>query len=107
MQSLWLRNVPTNSDTQVVPPQPLLYQGLRFSTDGNYSYFVRSEPGQTVNSLYRSPVLGGTPQKLVADIDTNISFSPDGHKFAYAVDNNPERGKFRLVIFSLETGEDC
>jgi serine/threonine protein kinase len=35
-QSLWLRNVPTNSNTQVMPPEPLQYLGLRFSPDGNY-----------------------------------------------------------------------
>jgi serine/threonine protein kinase len=105
LQSLWLRNVPTNSNTQVMPPEELLYHGLRFSPDGNYLYFVRSEPGQPLNYLYRAPVLGGKPQKLITDIDTNISFSPDGHSFAYAVDNNPERGKFRLVIYSLETSE--
>ena len=32
-QSLWLRNVPTNSNTQVVPPGPVEYVGLRFSPD--------------------------------------------------------------------------
>jgi len=104
-QSLWLRNVPTNSNTQVMPPEPLQYLGLRFSPDGNYLYFVRGEPGQPVKYLYRAPVLGGTPQKLITDVDSNITFSPDGHRLAYFVDNNPEKGKFRLVVYSLETGE--
>jgi eukaryotic-like serine/threonine-protein kinase len=104
-QSLWLRNVPTNSNTQVMPPEPLQYLGLRFSPDGNYLYFVRGEQGQPVKSLYRAPVLGGTPQKLVTDVDTNITFSPDGRNLAYSVNNNPEIGKFRLVTYSLETGE--
>jgi serine/threonine protein kinase/sugar lactone lactonase YvrE len=104
-QSLWLRNVPTNSNTQVMPPEPLEYLGLRFSFDGNYLYFVRGEMGQTLKYLYRAPVLGGTPQKLVTDVDTNITFSPDGRSLAYGVQNNPELGKFRLVTYSLETGE--
>ncbi len=43
--SLWLRNVPTNSNTQVQPPADVYYNGLRFSPDGNYLYFVRSDPG--------------------------------------------------------------
>src|SRR4051812_36920079 len=43
--SLWLRNVPTNSNTQVQPPADVRYNGLRFSPDGNYLYFVRSDPG--------------------------------------------------------------
>src|ERR1035437_8064 len=35
-QSLWLRNIPTSSNTQVVAPAPVQYLGLRFSPDGNY-----------------------------------------------------------------------
>jgi len=104
-QSLWLRNVPTNSNTQVMPPEPLQYVGVRFSPDGNYLYFVRGDLGEALHFLYRAPVLGGTPQKLVTDVDTNITFSPDGHSLAYVVQNNPELGKFRLVVHSLETGE--
>jgi eukaryotic-like serine/threonine-protein kinase len=103
-QSLWLRNVPTNSNTQIMPPEPLQYVGVRFSPDGNYLYFVRGERGQALKFLYRAPVLGGTPQKLVTDVDSNITFSPDGRNLAYSVNNNPELGKFRLVTYSLETG---
>jgi eukaryotic-like serine/threonine-protein kinase len=104
-QSLWLRNIPTNSDTQVMPPEAVQYLGLRFSPDGNYLYFVRGEPGGALKFLYRAPVLGGTPQKLITDVDTNITFSPDGHSLAYTVENDPDLGKFRLVTYSLETGE--
>jgi eukaryotic-like serine/threonine-protein kinase len=65
LASLWLRNVPTNSDTQVQPPADVYYNGLRFSTDGNYFYFVRSDPGNPeLKFLYRAPLLGGTAQKL-------------------------------------------
>jgi len=104
-QSLWLRNVPTNSNTQVMAPEAVRYVGVRFSPDGNYLYFVRGEPGEALKLLYRAPVLGGTPQKLVTDVDSNITFSPDGKTLAYLVMNNPELGKFRLVTYSLEDGE--
>jgi serine/threonine protein kinase len=104
-QSLWLRNVPTNSNTQVMPPEPVQYLGVRFSPDGNYLYFVRGEPGEALKLLYRAPVLGGTPQKLVTDVDSNITFSPDGKALAYLVMNNPELGKFRLVTYALDSGE--
>jgi len=97
-ESLWLRNLPTNSDTQVIPPAEVEYAHLRFSPDGNYLYFERSEPGsEELKYLYRAPVLGGTPQKLVTDIDSNITFSPDGRQIAYFRDNNPDAGKQRLL----------
>jgi len=106
-ESLWLRNVPTNSNTQVVPPAPVTYLGLRFSPDGNYLYFVRSEVGsRSLKYLYRAPVLGGTPQKLVTDIDSNLSLSPDGNKFVYTVANDPKVGEFRVIVRSLEGSQE-
>jgi len=102
-QSLWLQNIPTNSNTQVIGPADVDYLGLRFSPDGNYLYFVRLEAGShSLKYLYRAPVLGGTPQKLVTDIDSNISFSPDGQRFAYIIGNNPKVGEYRVVIRSAD-----
>src|SRR5260370_26667355 len=49
LESLWLRNVPTSSDTQVVPPSPNPFASLSFSPDGNYLYF-RQAGG--ITSLY-------------------------------------------------------
>jgi eukaryotic-like serine/threonine-protein kinase len=106
-RSLWLRNIPTNSNTQVVPPSSAIYIGLRFSPDGNYLYFVRQDVGSnSFHYLYRAPVLGGTPDKLVSDIDTNVSFSPDGKKIVYVTGNSPQPGQYRVTIHSLETGEE-
>jgi eukaryotic-like serine/threonine-protein kinase len=107
LASLWLRNVPTNSNAQVQPPADVYYGGLRFSPDGNYLYFVRSDPGNPdLKFLYRAPLLGGTPQKLVADVDSNITFSPDGKKFAFMRYDNPDPGKYRLIVRSAEGGDE-
>jgi len=107
LASLWLRNVPTNSNTQVQPPADVYYNGLRFSPDGNYLYFVRSDPGNgDLKFLYRAPLLGGTPERLAEDVDSNVTFSPDGHKVAYMRYDNPEQGKYRLIVRSLDTGEE-
>jgi eukaryotic-like serine/threonine-protein kinase len=106
LASLWLRNVPTNSNTEVQPPADVYYNGLRFSPDGNYFYFVRSDPGNAeLKFLYRAPLLGGTPQKLAADVDSNITFSPDGKNFAFMRYDNPEPGKYQLVIRATENAE--
>src|SRR5438094_7641307 len=83
-QSLWLRHIPTGSNTQVVAPFTTRYTGLTFSPDGDYIYFVRrDEEEQSIASLYQAPVLGGTPRLLIRDVDSPIAFSPDGQRFAY------------------------
>src|SRR5277367_1482485 len=77
-QSLWLRNVPTKSNTQIVPPSDDQYHSLSFSPDGNSIYFTKDEKTEkNVYSLYRAPVLGGNPERIVHDIGSGISFSPD------------------------------
>ena len=107
LASLWLRNVPTNSDTRVEPPADVYYNGLRFSPDSNYFYFVRSDPGNAeLKFLYRAPLLGGSPQKLISDIDSNITFAPDGQKFAFMRYDNPEHGQYQLIIRSVEVADE-
>jgi len=84
LQSLWLRHIPTGSNTQVITPAATRYSGLTFSPDGNYIYFVRRDDSeQSIASLYDAPMLGGTPRLLIKDVDSPIAFSPDGQRFAY------------------------
>jgi len=84
LQSLWLRHIPTGSNTQVVTPAATRYSGLTFSPDGNYIYFVRRDDSeQAIAALYDAPMLGGTPRLLIKDVDSPIAFSPDGQRFAY------------------------
>jgi eukaryotic-like serine/threonine-protein kinase len=84
LQSLWLRHIPTGTNKEVVPPAATHYDGLTFSPDGNYIYFVRrEETEEDISNLYRATVLGGEPHVLVKDVDSPISFSPDGQHFVF------------------------
>jgi Tol biopolymer transport system component len=56
--------------------------------------------------LYRMPVLGGTPQRLVRDIDNGPAFSPDGKRMAYMRANDPEAGKYRLLTANLDGSDE-
>jgi serine/threonine protein kinase len=101
--SLWLRNVPTNSDTQVLPASEIPFHDLTFSPDGNFIYYRKSEDSlQTTFDLFRAPVLGGAPQVIVRDIDSPVAFSSDGKRIAFARFNDPEVGKYRLLLASVD-----
>ena len=101
--SLRLRNVATGSDTQVAPSSPGTILSAAFSPDGNYVYFRQAENRLNTDfNLYRAPVLGGTPQTVVHDVDSSISFSPDGRRMAFIRANDPEAGKYRLLAANLD-----
>jgi Tol biopolymer transport system component len=82
-QSLWVRNVPTKSDVQVLPPDAVVFNALNFSPDGNYIYFGRAGNAADSADLYIMPVLGGAPRLLIRNVNTPLSFSPDGKQFSF------------------------
>ncbi len=97
-QSLWLHNVASGSDTQVVKPTGQSFISPAFSPDGNYIYFRETLMGATgAYNLYRAPVLGGSPEVLSRDVDTNASFSPDGKFIAFIRANDPVIGQWNLL----------
>jgi Tol biopolymer transport system component len=106
LDSLWLRNIATGSNTQIGPPSTTT-PNVAFSPDGNYVYFRRAE--NATNSdfyIYRSPVLGGTAHVVVRDVDSAFTFSPDGTRLAYFRANDPEPGKYRLLSAKLDGSDE-
>ena len=109
-EALWLRHLASESNVQINPPQHVLYFALRFEPDGSHIYYSHTVPASGPASqefdLYRIPVLGGTPQLLVKDIDTNPGFSPDGQHFVFARANDPEPGKYHVLIANADGGNE-
>lgn len=109
-ESLWLRHLSSESNVQIVQPQRVQFQAIRFSPDGSHIYYSHTQPVSGPASqeydLYRIPVLGGTPQLLIRDIDTNPSFSPDGKRLAFCRANDPEPGKYFVVVANVDGGEE-
>ena len=106
LQSLWLRHIPTGSNTQVVAPAATRYDGLTFSPDGNYIYFVRrDEDEHTISILYRAPMLGGSPGVLIRDVDSPATFSPDGQRLAFLRERHDSPFFDLLITNSDGTGE--
>jgi eukaryotic-like serine/threonine-protein kinase len=109
-QSLWLRHLASESNVQIVPPARVQYRAVRFSPDGSHIFFshtqLASGPASQEYDLYRIPVLGGSSQLLVKDIDSTPSFSPDGQRFIFLRANDPDPGKYHLLVANADGGDE-
>ncbi len=110
-ETLRVRQVATNSDLAIVPATEAVCLGLTFSPDGDYVYYVtiKERSASLVESsaqgtLYQVPVLGGASRKLIADVDSPITFSPDGRRFAF-VRSELDRDE-RAIIVANADGTD-
>ncbi|HJP94465.1 MAG TPA: protein kinase [Pyrinomonadaceae bacterium] len=100
-QSLYIRQVSTANDKQIVPPAHVGFFGITFSPDGTELYYA-IKANLNAGTLYRIPVLGGTPVKILEKIDAPISFSPDGKQFVLIRGNYPGPGESALVIANTD-----
>ncbi len=105
--ALWMRNIPTDTDAEVLSASSLRYHGLTASPDGNRLYFVRQDPNDPeYSNLYSVSVLGGTPSQLLRGIDGPVNFSPDGKKFVYVRLPKPDDGFSSELHVADQEGEN-
>jgi serine/threonine protein kinase/Tol biopolymer transport system component len=83
VQSILMRQIATAVDRTIVEPAEASYRGLTFSQDGNYLYYVRMDKERVAPALYRVSALGGDSTKLIEDVESPITQSPDGKQLAF------------------------
>lgn len=94
-ESLWLKQVVTQSYVQIAPAAAISYWGLTFSQDGEYIYCVTAESNKGDTTLSMIPVLGGAPRRLPVGPHGPVSFSPDGSSIAFI---NSQRDVYKLYV---------
>ena len=102
-----LGGIPTPPPTRiaVVPAGEFTYHGVTFSRDGNFLYFARQENNSEVGVLYRVALPGGAATRIKDGVDSPISFSPGGDRFAF-VRSDRTNGEYSLIIANVDgTGE--
>jgi serine/threonine protein kinase/dipeptidyl aminopeptidase/acylaminoacyl peptidase len=101
-QSLWVKQIATGSEAQVVAPGPGSFANRQptFTPDGNYIYYEHSNPASEDGDivLYSVPSLGGTPQRILDDVDTAVAFSSDGKQIVFGHFDPGHGTKPQLVI---------
>ena len=106
--SLWVRQVTTSSNVQIIPPvEDVYYWGLTFSPDSSFINFVKVQFEKNVAwELYQMPVLGGAQKKLITNAEGGLSYSPDGKQFAFVREEYPSGEESSLLIASADGTED-
>lgn len=99
LRSLIVRQVATGSSVQVVAPTNLSFLPPTFSNDGNYIYYTLVDKG--VGTLYQVPSLGGSPKRVMVDVDSKVNFSPDGTRLAFSR-HDPEKNTDTIIIAAAD-----
>jgi serine/threonine protein kinase/class 3 adenylate cyclase len=98
-QSLWIQQVSNFSTRPIIPPDNVIYSSVIFSRDGSSVYFRKTENG--LHNLYEVPMLGGDARKVIADVGSQVTFSPNGRKVAFIRDK-PRTGESALITANLD-----
>jgi Tol biopolymer transport system component len=105
-RSIWVRQVATGSEVEVVPPNELGISVVAFAPDGEHVWFRREDNRELggMHSIFRVPTLGGEVRQIVFDADGTPTFSPDGQRFAFRR-GIPGRGAALIVAGADGSGE--
>lgn len=83
-QSIWIRQLESGDNVEIIPPSDDFYYGLAVSPDNNFLYFVRCPKScDSQFDLYRVSIFGGVPRKIVSETQGWISLSPGGEKISF------------------------
>jgi Tol biopolymer transport system component/DNA-binding winged helix-turn-helix (wHTH) protein len=97
---LWLQQTGHATRTEILTPFAGAIYGTTFSPDSQFIYFVANEKPTEPNVLYRIPALGGVRTKILTDIATPVSISPDGEELVFMRVSQEPSGSSLIVASS-------
>ncbi len=104
--SIWVRQIATGSEVQVVPPREAGVVALRFSPNGDYVYFLVIEPDRPgLTTLERVPVLGGPSRKLFSDVGYGFNLTQDGKSVCF-IRAKTKSGESSAMVRDIEQGQE-
>ena len=102
LQSLWLLQLAGGQTLRLTPDAVVGFWGHTFPPDGNAIIYGQKAADDADGSLYSISTLGGTPKRLLGDMDSQVTFSPDGRRFAYARLRHPSPVESALMVANAD-----
>ncbi len=97
-QSLWMRQVVGGQTLRLTPEDNVAFWSQAFTPDGNQVVFGLKSRTDPLGALYSISTLGGTPRRLISDIDSPPTYSPDGRRMAFLRVRHPAPEQSSLVV---------
>jgi serine/threonine protein kinase len=99
-QRLLVTSTKTPGSYVAMPPENnVKYLGITFSRDGQYLFFTRLENNGAGN-LYRLALPGNTPVQIKSGVDSPISLSPQGDRFAFV--RFTRGAEYALIVSNID-----
>jgi Tol biopolymer transport system component/DNA-binding winged helix-turn-helix (wHTH) protein len=81
--SLWVKQIDTVSQIELLGSTASRIMGLRYSPDSKNIFYNLEDSATKTFDLHQVPMLGGPSRKILQDISSGVTFSPDGQRFAF------------------------
>jgi Tol biopolymer transport system component/DNA-binding winged helix-turn-helix (wHTH) protein len=100
--AIYVRQSDTNVETRLATHEKGEFGTTAFSPDGTIVYYAVNDASHPEFGLYRVPLIGGAPVRLVEKLDNGyFALAPDG-KQAVVVRFNSERKQSALISIKLD-----
>jgi DNA-binding winged helix-turn-helix (wHTH) protein/Tol biopolymer transport system component len=103
---MWLQQTGYSSRVEIIPASEKALCCTAFSPDAEYVYYLAADPPGDAKSLFRVPKLGGAAARILTNISSAVSFSPDGREIVYSRYDKTKSGTEYVIRASDGSGEE-
>jgi Tol biopolymer transport system component/DNA-binding winged helix-turn-helix (wHTH) protein len=103
--SLYVRQVNSNHEIQLLEPGQRIFGATAFSPDSTQIYFVVYDKLDPEGALYCVPALGGLSTRLIGNFGSMFTLSPDGRSVTFFRKDRGQKTE-SLIIATLDGGKE-